>query len=256
MRPIKNKLLLSSMILLGLSTSAYAEESCTDAKDMIRMVNAFYDANEDRVDVITPTVAMQFEGVNGHAIPDQMLYRHQDETIYLEINEEGQLEGIESLVSASKKGQLCRVVDGVVPQKMEENTTSVNVDFMFPFNRDDGQFTVSELIEGAKDGSKVMSGVAPGGLGFVVPGLKTIVLRSPEEGAPIPDFSFTRKDKAVEVAGTVYDGSLFIRLKDIKSAKADKLSIEGDYVLAAMFKFDPDELLELEAKRLAELTED
>jgi len=44
-------------------------------------------------------------------------------------------------------------------------------------------------------------------------------------------------------------------LKDIKSAKADQLSIAGPYTLTAMFKFDPEELAEAEAKRLAGASE-
>ena len=253
---MKTKLLLSSILMLGMTTSAHAGESCTDAKDLVRVAKAFYAADEDRVDIIDPAVSMKFESVNGHPIPDQMLYRFEGEDIYLDINEDGLLEGMEELASVSKDGELCRVMDGKVPQATEEDTTSVNVAFVFPYRRTEGQFAVSELIEGAKDGSKIMKGVAPGGLGFAVPGLKAIVLKPSEAGAPIPAFSFTREGEAVEVPGTVYDGSLFIRLKDIKSAKADKLSIEGDYKLSAMFKFDPEDLAESEAKRLAQATED
>lgn len=254
---MKNKILISSATVLGLATSAHAAESCRDAKDMIRMVNTFYAADEDRINVIAPSVSMQFEGLNGHDAPDQLLYRHEDQNIYLDINEEGLLQSIETLVGVSKKGQLCSVVDGEVAEDAEgASTTSVSVGFVFPYRRSDGQFAISELVEGAKDGSKIMKGVAPGGLGFVVPGLKTIVLKSNEDGAPIPDFSFARKGKSVEVPGALYDGSFFIRMKDIKSAKADKLSIDGDYTLTAMFKVDLDELAEAEAKRLAEASEE
>ena len=143
-------------------------------------------------------------------------------------------------------------MDGKVAQKDESEGTSVNVMFKFPFRQTDGSFAISDLNEGAKDGSKIMKGVAPGGLGFVVPGLKTIVLRPAEKDGVLPEFEFLKDGKTVSVDPIIFNKDRFFRLKDIKSSKADTLKIKGDYSLEATFKIDPEELAAAEAKRLEE----
>jgi len=252
MQPVKSKTIIAVLCLAASVTSAHAEDACTSAKDMIRMVKAFYGADAEHIDVINPTVQMKFSGVNGHETPDQILYRFEDQQIYLDIDSEGFLQGFDTLKSGSKSGELCRIKDGEVTQKGDGDSTSVNMMFEFPFRRADGNFDVSELREGAKDGSKIMKGVAPGGLGFVVPGLKTIVLRPVDKDGPMPDFEFLKDGKVVRVDGTVFNTGRFFRLKDIKSSKADTFTIKGDYRLEATFKIDPEDLAAAETKRLEE----
>ena len=253
---IRTFLLTFSIASVSLTMPAIAEDACLSAKDMVRMVNAFYAAKSETVDVIKPEARLQFEGLNGTDRPDQILYRDADENYYLDVDEAGFLQGFETLAGRSKSGELCRVMDGEIAQRNEDSSTSVNVNFEFPFRRADGVFDVSELKEGAKDGSKVVKDLAPSGLGFVVPGLKTIVLRPETEDAAVPDFEFSRDGKAVSVDSVVYDGGRYFRLKDIKSAKADKFSINGSYNLQATFKIDLEELAELETKRLSENQDD
>jgi len=108
------------------------------------------------------------------------------------------------------------------------------------------------LKEGAKDGSKIMKGLAPGGLGFVVPKLKAISLSPPEEMEQKPVYEFTRKDQPVAVNASPIGKTTLIRLKDIKASKADLMTISGAYRLEATFKFNPEDIAKAEAKRLSE----
>ena len=253
MQPVKNKILATTLLFFSLtSMPAFAEDACTPAKDMVRMVKAFYAADGKYLNIIEPEVQMKFEGINDNPTPDQILYRFEDQREYLDVDEDGFLLGIDRLKSSSKSGELCRVMDGKVAQKDESEGTSVNVIFKFPFRQTDGSFDVSDLNEGAKDGSKIMKGVAPGGLGFVVPGLKTIVLRAAEKDGVLPEFEFLQDGKTVSVDPIIFNKDRFFRLKDIKSSKADTLKIKGDYNLEATFKIDPEELAAAEAKRLEE----
>lgn len=249
---MKSKIIIGALCFAATISPAQAEEACTSAKDMIRMVKAFYGAEADLIDIINPTVQMKFSGINGNEPPDQILYRFEDHELYLDIDEEGLLQGFDKLKSASKSGELCRINDGEIAQKGDEDSTSVNMMFEFPFRRADGNFEVSELREGAKDGSKIMKGVAPGGLGFVAPGLKTIILRPADKDGAMPNFEFLKNGKAVSVNMSTFGKGRFFRLKDIKSSKADRFKITGDYSLEATFKIDPEALAAAEAKRLEE----
>ncbi|WP_427452073.1 hypothetical protein [Litorimonas sp. WD9-15] len=252
---MKNSFTFAGLLFFASSSAAQAGEACRSAKDMIRMVDAFYGADADRVDIIEPSVSLKMTGINGHPTPSQMLFRDGGAEHYLEIDEAGQLQNIEKVAGLSKDAEMCRVINGEIPEPVEGDTTSANISFLFPYRRTDGEFTVEELREGAKDGSKIMDGVAPGGLGFAVPGLKAIALKRVSEDAPIPVATFTRKGEPVDVPISTFNSDQFMRLKDIKSAKADMLTIQGDYDLSAMFKFDPEDMAEAETKRLAALVE-
>lgn len=256
MLQVRIRYLLPVALVLASPMTAQAAEACGSAKDLVRMVTAFYAADADRVNVITPKANLAFSGINGHPAPTQMLFRHEDKELLLDIDEDGALQGLDKMATFSKDGEMCRVIDGSIPEDAEEDTTSVAVNFKFPYNRTDGQFTIDEVLEGAKDGSKIMKGVAPRGLGFAVPGLKAVYLKPAQEGGPTPVVNFTRNGEPVSVDVTVYNGNQYFRTKDIKSSKADKMTITGNYVMEAGFKFDPDDLAEAEVKRLAEAAEE
>jgi len=89
-------------------------------------------------------------------------------------------------------------------------------------------------------------------LGFAVPGLKAIALGPAEGYKERPNFAFSRKGEPVTVDFSRLGLTTFIRLKDIKSSKAEMLKIEGPYLIGATFKFEPEEIAAAEAKRVAE----
>ena len=249
---MRNKLLLATVFSL-MTTPAYAGEACRTAKDLVNLAQNFYGAAPDLKDVITPKVMMRLKGINGAGDPTALLYRHEGEEHTLPIIE-GNITGLEQAASWSKDGEMCRVVNGELAPMTEGASTELTVGFLFPYNRTDGLFPIEELKEGAKDGSKIMKGLAPGGLGFVVPKLKAISLSPPAELDQKPDYEFTRKGQPVTVNASPIGNKTLIRLKDIKAAKADMMTINGAYSMAATFKFDPEEIAKAEAKRLSEET--
>jgi hypothetical protein len=143
------------------------------------------------------------------------------------------------------------MVDGDLAPVTEGDSAEASMNFFFPYKRTDGAFPIDEINEGAKDGSKVMNGLAPGGLGFAVPGLKALDIRPETVGGPIPSFEFTRKGTPVDVDVYTYQDQRLIRLKDIKKSKADMLTITGPYRALAGFKFDPEKLVKAETKLAA-----
>jgi hypothetical protein len=165
------------------------------------------------------------------------------------------MQGLESAVDFSKDAEMCRMIDGEIAPATEDDTTEASLSFSFPYKRTDGDFTIDEVREGAKDGSKVMNGLAPGGLGFAVPGLKAISLFPTDGAMDLPVMRFSRKGKPVSVSISKSGRAQYVRLKDIKSFKADRLKIEGAYVLNATFKFDPKDLAAAESARLAKLAD-
>jgi len=249
---MRNKLLLT-VIFLVLGGPAYAGEACRTAKDIVNLAQNFYGAEADLKDVITPYVSMRLEGINDTPDPTALLYRYENEEQSLAIVD-GMVVGLEKAAGWSKEGEICRMVDGALAPMTEGDSTRASVGFSFAYSRTDGLFPIEELREGAKDGSKIMKGLAPGGLGFVVPKLKAISLTPLKNEDVKPNFEFTRKGEPVTVAAWPIGNTTLIRLKDIKASKADLLTISGAYRLEATFKFDPEEIAEAEAKRLSEET--
>lgn len=241
--------ILCSLLFCSVSGQALAAETCTPAKDLIKMTKNFYGAGPDLTDVIAPRVVMGMVGLNGHSNPEFLLYRYEGEEKRLPVKD-GVVQDLEKTVTWSKDGEICRSK----PSDADDDTptTQVSVSFMFPYKRQDGVFTMEEIKEGAKDGSKIMKGLAPGGLGFAVPGLKALGITPAKDSETQPEFTFTRDVQAVDVDVTKSGKTRLILLKDIKSAKADTLTISGGYTLSATFKFDPEEIAAQEAKRLAE----
>lgn len=248
---MQTKIIITALAVLA-PTFAHAGEACRSAKDFVNAAQAFYGDNPERKNIITPIFSLSMKGINGAADPTAILYRHENTEAILPV-EGGALIGIEAAAKWSKDGEMCRMIDGELAPKTEGDSTEASMSFSFPYKRTDGLFPIAEIREGAKDGSKVMNALAPGGLGFAVPSLKAIVIQ-PEEGAELPPrFVFSRNGKAVQVETTKYAADTFIHLKDIKTAKADMLKIEGPYRLNATFKFDPETLAKAEEKRIAEL---
>ena len=231
------------------ATPALAGESCQSAKQLANAAQSFYGDNPELTNIITPTFSLKFKGINGAPDPTGILYRFEGEEEMVPIID-GELTGFDKIATWSKKGEMCRMVDGELAAETEGDSTEASMSFSFPYKRMDGVFSIDEIREGAKDGSKVMSNLAPGGLGFVVPGLKALSLNPPEGMETKPVFTFSRKGEVVAVKNSPAGKSTLFRMKDIKSSKADTLTIEGPYLLNATFKFDPEDIAKAEAKRL------
>lgn len=247
---MRNRFLLIAVFIMT-ATPAFAGEACRSAKDLVNVAQSFYGDAPQLKNVITPNIEMTLKGINGAPDPTAMLFRYEGEEHTLPIVD-GKLIGLEKAAAWSKDGEMCRLVDGELAPTTEGDSVQASMNFMFKYNRTDGEFTIDELNEGAKDGSKVMKSLAPGGLGFAVPGLKAISLRPPEGVDTKPEYEFTRKDEPVRVKASPIGKTTLFRLKDIKSSKADRMTIAGDYVLNATFKFDPEDIATAEAKRVAE----
>ena len=247
---MRNRTILSAVICL-IATPAFAGEACRSAKDLVKVAQNFYGDNPELTNIITPEFDLAFKGINGAPTPTAIAYRHEGTEEILPIAD-GKLVGFEKAASWSKEGEMCRMVDGELAAATEGDSVEASMSFGFPYKRTDGVFSIEEIREGAKDGSKIMSGLAPGGLGFVVPSLKALSLDSVEGVEAKPKFTFTRKGEVVTVKSSPIGKTTLFRMKDIKSSKADTLTIEGPYRLNATFKFDPADIAKSEAKRLAE----
>ena len=250
---MRNRAILAAVIGLT-ATPAFAGEACRSAKDLVKVAQNFYGDNPELTNIVTPEFDLAFKGINGAPTPTAIAYRHEGAEDILPIVD-GKLVGFEKAASWSKEGEMCRMVDGELAAATEGDSVEASMSFGFPYKRTNGIFSIDEIKEGAKDGSKIMSGLAPGGLGFVVPGLKALSL-DPSEGSDVkPTFLFLRQGETVSVKNSSVGNTTLFRLKDIKSAKADTLTIKGPYRLNATFKFDPEDIAKAEEKRLAEVAQ-
>ena len=236
---MRNKLILSAVISL-IASPAFAGEPCRSAKDLVKLAQSFYGDNPDLTNIITPVLNLSIKGTNGNPNPSAILYRFETEEDILPIID-GKISGFEKAANWSKDGEMCRLIEGELAPVTESDSAEVSMGFAFPYKRTDGVFSIDEVKEGAKDGSKVMKSLAPGGLGFVVPRLKAVTLSPAGESTATPSFAFSRNGKPVAVKSSPLGISVYMRLKDIKSSKADMLTINGPYVMSATFKFDPEE---------------
>jgi hypothetical protein len=248
------RLFLSILLLSVSATQALAVEnpSCTEARDLVNVVKDFYQANAELTNVIQPTLSLTLTGAEGHPDPDGMRYIYGNESVDLTLSEDGKVMDIEKAANFEKDGKLCKLVNGALVEDTEEDTAQASMNFTFPFSDLDGEHSYDELSEGAKDGSKVMKSLAPGGMGFVVPGLKAFIIRPAEEDGAKPVLTFLRKGEGnegpeVSMVGTT---QLF-KIKDMKKSKADTLRIEGAYTLEATFNYKPEDIAAAEARRLA-----
>lgn len=239
-----------TVVLLGVSPlSAWAETNCLSAKDLVNMVQSFYQADADRVDIIKPEFNLQLKPIGDNPAPTGLRYVYEDQKIDLLIDEEGNVQGIEKASSFNKDGELCKLIDGKIGEKTEEPTVQANMSFSFPYLNKTGSHSVGELVEGAKDGSKVMNSLAPGGMGFMVPSLKAISISPSEKDGDMPVLRFMEGDtltRGPEIT-RVKNNQLF-KVKDLKKSRADRLDVSGSYRLVATFDFDPEEIGKEEAK--------
>jgi len=246
---MRNKALWAAVLCL-VASPAFAGEPCRSAKDFVKVAQSFYGDNPELTNIITPEFTLEFRGINGAADPTAILYRYEGVEETLPIIG-GKLEGFEKAANWSRDGEMCRMENGELAPTTDGDSVQASMNFSFPYKRTDGVFSVEEIIEGAKDGSKVMNGLAPGGLGFAVPGLKAFDVRPKSEGDPVPSLQFTRKGMPVDVNVSSFGDQRLFRLKDIKKSRADALIITGPYRALAAFKFDPEDIAKPEAKRLA-----
>lgn len=245
-------LAVCTSLLVISPAAAWANGPCSPGKRLVQGAKAFYDAKPGLTNIIQPRLDVSVVGMNGYPDPSGMLYRWEDVEHNLPIVD-GRVQNLELAATWPSEGELCTVYSGEPPEKTEESTANLSVSFEFPYLRKDGVFTIDEIKEGAKDGSKIIKSLAPKGLGFVAPSLKTFVVTTNSPEDRLPTLTFLRDGDIVDVKTSEFHTMQYVRLKDLKSAKVDAVKINGPYKAIAFFKIDHDEMAENEAKRLAEL---
>jgi len=251
---MRNKIAVAIIAGVCLANPALllANENCTPAKQLVSAASAFYGNQPELTNIINPVLNVGLKGINGYPDPTHLLYRFEDLEHSMPI-EDGLVQDLDAAKAWSKQGELCSLYKDGPLGETEKHAVSLSVSFGFPFRREDGNFTADEIKEGAKDGSKIIKSLAPTGLGFAAPSLKTFVVTPPSEAETeeTPMITFMRNGKLKTVPISRVGQTQYVRLKDMKSAKIDSLKIEGPYTAAAFFKIDPDDIVEREAKRLA-----
>jgi len=255
MRPIS--LFAASFLVLILATAnianadqGEAELNCTSAKQLVGAASAFHGEKPELTNLIDPQLKIEMKGINGHPDPTHLLYKFEGYEHAMPIKE-GQLQGLEAAKGWSKNGELCSIYEDGPLGDTEEDAVSLAVSFSFPFRREDGVFSVKEIKEGVKDGTKIIKGLAPRGLGFAAPNLQTFVVSPDGEDSDMPEIIFTRDGKPTTVKMSQFNQTQYVRMKDIKSARVDGVKILGPHKAHAFFKIDPAKIAENEAKRLA-----
>jgi len=256
---MRNSLFVSTFVGLSIASTSgaksYAEgaaDNCSSAEQLVKAAKAFYGNQPELTNLINPLLTVGLKGANGYPDPTSLIYKFEGFEYEIPM-EEGQLKGLEAATAWSAKGELCSLYADGPLEYSEKDALTLSVSFGFPYRRDDGLFRVKDLQEGAKDGSKIIKSLAPKGFGFAAPSLKSIVVIPRDETNDMPVLVFSKDGKPKRVPTSKYGKTQYVRLKDIKSAKVDRLKIEGPYSAAAFFKIDPDEIAEKEAKRLATL---
>jgi len=252
----KTKVLLSVLLGFTLPMSAFAKDDCTDAKDIVDLVENFYAPKPELINKISPELRLSLQGLDGYADPTGLLYRFGETQVKLELDKDGRVLGLEKALDFNKDGELCKLVDGKIPLDDGESSAQANMNFRFIYSDKDGSHDMADIYEGAKDGSKIMKSLAPGGLGFVVPGLKTLMLKPAQEKGTVPNIRFLMKGTDVPMPKFASIGTTrLFKLKDIKRSRADTILIDGPYELEATFKFDDEDIAKAQAELEAETTE-
>ena len=86
---LKNSLVLASCAVIISPTHALAKDSCTDAKDMIKVVKNFYAPKPDLSDKIRPEFKLAIKALDGYPSPNGLLYRYGDTQVKLDLDEDG-----------------------------------------------------------------------------------------------------------------------------------------------------------------------
>ncbi|RKQ68874.1 hypothetical protein DES40_1649 [Litorimonas taeanensis] len=240
--------------LLAVPMTAMAKPDCTEAKGFLNVIKAFHQADADLTNIIQPELSIKLTAVGDNPQPSGIRYIYEAETHDFPLDETGKVLNLENAVNFNKEGKLCKLIDGHLVEETDAPTGQADLSFSFPFKQSSGEHSAEALYEGAKDGSKVMKALAPGGLGFVVPGLKSIVLKPRQDDGETPQISFWKEGAPIEGPKITKVGQAqFFKLKALKQSKADTIKLSGDYQLEAFFKYDEADLEDAEAKRLADL---
>ncbi len=250
---MKSKIIAGCVMSLCLPVTAFAKDDCTKAKDIINVVKSFHAPKAELVDKINVDLNLSLKAIGDYPEPTGLLYRYEDEKVILNLDKDGRVLGLEKAVAFNKDGELCKLVNGQVSIDDGEDSTQANMSFKFLYPDGGGSHAMADIYEGAKDGSKIMKGLAPGGLGFVVPSLKTLMVKPKDEDGAQPRIRFVKNGVDVKTPMPAKLGKAhFYKLKDIKATKADTVLIEGEYILEANFKISDKDIAkaqaELEAK--------
>ncbi len=254
---IKNStpFIIALLSVVTMPQIAFAKDDCTEAKQLVKAMTAFFKASPDLKNVIDPQFKLSMSGVNDNPDPSGMLYRHEGNERRFDVDEAGEIIGLEAAVDElSPKGELCLLIDGQTVEDKDESVANVNVLMTFPYKNDTGKFSLSELREGAKDGSKVMKSIAPTGLGFVVPKMKSIILSPAKTGGDVPIMIFVKDGQNIDGPKPQRLGARqYYHLSDIVKTKADEVVITGDYKLDTNFAFKDEDIQEAEKRRFERL---
>lgn len=234
---------------------AIAKDDCTSAKQLVKALKGFYQTDAALKDIINPTFDLNMKSLGTSPKLSGMLYRDEEVTYQFDLAEDGSVVGLEDAASKlSPDGELCVLVDGKTVEDSEANVAEVNALFTFPYRNQSGTISLSELREGAKDGSKIMKSLAPTGLGFVVPKMKAIILSPATPLGDMPVMTFVKDGQNIGGPKPQRLGSQqYYHLSDIVKTKADNVVIIGKYKLDTNFAFKNKEIQAAEKARLKEL---
>ena len=258
-RRLKNKntlgLIAAIAALISMPQAAIAKDDCTDAKQLVKALKGFYQADASLKDIINPTFDIKMRSLDGFPKLSGMLYRHEEVTHQFDLAEDGSVLGLEDAAGGlSPDGELCILVDGKTVEDSEDSTAEANVLFTFPYRNQSGTISVSDLREGAKDGSKIMKSLAPTGLGFVVPKMKSVILSPAKTGGEVPVMTFVKDGQNIDGPAPQRLGARqYYHLSDIVKTKADEVVITGDYKLDTNFAFKDKDIQAAEKRRLERL---
>ncbi|MEP1229139.1 MAG: hypothetical protein ABJG88_00540 [Litorimonas sp.] len=249
------RFILPAILALFVPQTALAEDDCTDAKQLVKGLKAFYGADASLKDVVDPVLKFSMQSVDETMEFSGLLYRDEEIEHRFDIDENGDVLGLEASVDkVSPKGELCILVDGNTIEDREESIALATASFIFPYKNTTGSLSMDELLEGAKDSSKVMKSLAPSGLGFFVPKMKSIVIMPVDDNEDLPVLTLMKKGEIVDVPEPVMlNSGQYYHLSDLKKTKADTFMISGNYALHANFDFKDEELIKAEAQRLEAL---
>ncbi len=241
--------------LISMPQTAIAKDDCTDAKQLVKALKGFYEADASLKDIINPKFDIKMRSLDGFPKLSGMLYRHKEVTHQFDLAKDGSVLGLEDAAGKlSPDGELCILVDGKTVEDSEESTAEANVLFTFPYRNQSGTISLSDLREGAKDGSKIMKSLAPTGLGFVVPKMKSVILSPAKTGGDVPVMTFVKDGQNVDGPAPQRLGARqYYHLSDIVKTKADEVVIIGDYKLDTNFAFKDKAIQSAENRRLERL---
>jgi len=246
---MKTRFIIVGLMFATIPATAMAKDECTDAKDIIGVVKSFHAPKPELIDKIKVEFNLSLKALEGYPDPTGMLYRYGNTHVKLDLDKDGRVLGLEKALEFNKDGEICKLVDGKIPVDDGEDSTEAHMSFRFIYSDNDGSHDMIDIYEGAKDGSKIMKSLAPGGLGFVVPGLKTLMLKPAEEKGATPNIRFLMKGTDVPMPNFASIGTTrLFKLKDIKKSRADTILISDPYELEATFKFKDEDIAQAQAK--------